>query len=112
MNSTRQRSLLLLTPMSFCLLASSGTFAKSETTDSASYVEKQNGGLVKKHMIEEKKKHTLKSQIVVDKISRKIIYTCFCDRKKHDFKLFKESNVHWINKILVLADNCSNSKKI
>lgn len=38
-------------------------------------------------------------------MSRKIICTHFCNGKKHDFKLFKKSKIHWINKVLVLADS-------
>lgn len=40
-----------------------------------------------------KKRHTLKTQVVVDKKSQKVICTSFSNGKKHDFKLFKESNV-------------------
>ncbi len=38
-----------------------------------------------------KKRHTLKSQVVVDKKSKKIICTAFSNGKRHDFRLFKES---------------------
>ncbi len=41
-----------------------------------------------------KKKHTLKTQVVVDKKSQKIIYTAFSNGKRHDFRLFKESKIH------------------
>ena len=42
-----------------------------------------------------KKRHTLKSQIVVDKKTKKVICTSFSNGKKHDFQLFKESGVRW-----------------
>src|SRR3972149_5342261 len=44
-----------------------------------------------------KKRHTLKSQVVVDKKSALIICTHFCNGKKHDFKLFKDSKVRQIH---------------
>lgn len=37
-----------------------------------------------------KKRHTLKSQVVVDKKTTKVICTFFGNGKKHDFRLFKE----------------------
>jgi hypothetical protein len=51
-----------------------------------------------------KKRHTLKSQIVVCKSTQKILCTSFCNGKKHDFKLFKESKVRWIHEIHAIAD--------
>ena len=42
-----------------------------------------------------KKRHTLKSQIVVDKKTKRVICTSFSNGKKHDFRLFKESKVRW-----------------
>jgi hypothetical protein len=51
-----------------------------------------------------KKRHTIKSQIVVQS-SRKIICTNFSNGKKHDFKLFKESHVRWIKKIKGITDS-------
>jgi len=51
-----------------------------------------------------KKRHTLKSQVVVDKWSRKIICTNFCNGKKHDFQLFKESKVRWNKNICGVVD--------
>lgn len=52
-----------------------------------------------------KKRHTLKSQIVVDKKSAKVICTDFTNGKRHDFRLFKESNLHIHPMIEVLADS-------
>ena len=51
-----------------------------------------------------KKRHTLKSQVIVDKRSKKIICTSFCNGKKHDFQLFKDSRVRWNRNICCLAD--------
>ena len=36
----------------------------------------------------------MKTQLVVDKKTMKIICLSFCNGKKHDFRLFKESRVH------------------
>ena len=36
----------------------------------------------------------MKTQLVVDKKTMKIICLSFCNGKKHDFRLFKESGVH------------------
>lgn len=52
-----------------------------------------------------KKKHTLKTQLVVDKKSSLIICTNFCNGKKHDFKLFKDSKVRWIQTIRGIVDS-------
>ncbi|WP_396426827.1 IS5 family transposase [Legionella anisa] len=41
-----------------------------------------------------KKRHTLKTQLIVDKNQKKIICTSFSNGKRHDFRLFKESGVH------------------
>ncbi len=52
-----------------------------------------------------KKKHTLKSQIVVNRENKQIICTNFCNGKKHDFKLFKESKTHWLNQTHAITDS-------
>lgn len=52
-----------------------------------------------------KKRHTLKSQIVVCKSTHKILCTSFCNGKKHDFKLFKESKVRWTSEIHAIVDS-------
>ena len=52
----------------------------------------------------EKKKHTLKAQIVIKGGTRKILKTDFSNGKKHDFKLFKESNIALGSKTKILAD--------
>jgi hypothetical protein len=51
-----------------------------------------------------KKRHTLKSQIVVDKKTKEVICTSFANGKKHDFRLFKESKIRISTKIKVLTD--------
>jgi hypothetical protein len=43
--------------------------------------------------------------VVVDKKSRKIICTSFSNGKKHDFKLFKDSKVHWVKTTKGLVDS-------
>ena len=48
-----------------------------------------------------KKRHTIKTQLVVNK-NKKIICLDFSNGKKHDFQLFKESKVH--TKVKILAD--------
>jgi hypothetical protein len=52
-----------------------------------------------------KKKHTLKSQIVVDKKSQQIICTAFANGKRHDFRLFKESKTQIHPAIGVVTDS-------
>ena len=59
----------------------------------------------KKFYSGKKKRHTLKSQIVVDKKTKKVICTCFSNGKKHDFKLFKESRVKCHASIEILTDS-------
>lgn len=59
---------------------------------------KKNRNNKQKHFYPREKKHTLKSQTIVDKRSRKVIYTPFGNGKKHDFKVFKESKVPWTEK--------------
>ena len=52
-----------------------------------------------------KKRHTLKSQVIVDKRSKKVICTAFSNGKKRDFRLFKESKVHWTEKTCGVTDS-------
>lgn len=59
----------------------------------------------KKYYSGKKKRHTLKSQVVVDKKSSLIICTSFCNGKKHDFKLFKDSKVRWTRNIQGIVDS-------
>lgn len=39
------------------------------------------------------------------KFSQKIVCTNFCHGKKHDFKLFKDSKVRWVNGICAITDS-------
>ncbi len=52
-----------------------------------------------------KKKHTIKTQIVINKRTKQIICTDFTNGKTHDFKLFKESNLPFQEKQTVLVDS-------
>ncbi|WP_422398273.1 hypothetical protein [Spiroplasma endosymbiont of Eupeodes luniger] len=40
-----------------------------------------------------KKKHTIKTQVIIEQETRKIIATSFSLWKKHDYSLFKESKI-------------------
>jgi len=51
-----------------------------------------------------KERHTIKSQVVIDKAQQEIICTSFSNGKKHDFRLFKESKVRFQTKTEVLTD--------
>jgi hypothetical protein len=42
--------------------------------------------------------------VIVDKRKKTVICTCFCNGKRHDFRLFKESGVHIHPKIKSLTD--------
>lgn len=41
----------------------------------------------------------------MDKKSKKIICTAYCNGKKHDFKLFKESKVRWTSERCGITDS-------
>lgn len=58
----------------------------------------------KRYYSGKKKRHTQKTQVVVDKESQKIICIDFCEGKKHDFRLFKESKVRFRSDTQVIAD--------
>ena len=47
----------------------------------------------KRYYSGKKKKHTIKAQLIIRRGKRKVLKTNFCEGKKHDFKLFKESRV-------------------
>jgi hypothetical protein len=51
-----------------------------------------------------KKRHTLKTQVVVNKKNAKILALDFSNGKQHDFKLFKESKIRIASNTQVLAD--------
>ena len=48
-----------------------------------------------------KKRHTIKSQIVVNKKTKQVVCTAFANGKCHDFKLFKKSKLSQILDIKV-----------
>ncbi len=48
----------------------------------------------KRYYSGKKKRHTLKTQMLVNLKDGQIICLAFADGKKHDFRLFKESRVH------------------
>ena len=58
----------------------------------------------KEVLLRQKKRYSLKSQVILDKNSRKIISTAFSNGKKHDFKLFKESKYHIHKNTKILTD--------
>ena len=47
----------------------------------------------------------MKTQVVVSKADNQIICTDFCEGKKHDFRLFKDSGVHCLEETELLADS-------
>ena len=51
-----------------------------------------------------KKRHTLKSQVVIDPQSLKVICTTHGTGREHDFQLFKRSQVKPLSWVEVLAD--------
>ncbi|NGX58103.1 MAG: hypothetical protein K940chlam3_01004 [Chlamydiae bacterium] len=51
-----------------------------------------------------KKRHTLKTQIIVDKNKKLVVCTSFSNGKRHDFRLFKKSGVHLHPEIRSLTD--------
>ena len=53
----------------------------------------------------EKKKHTIKIQIIMDEITKKIVGIAFEKGSVHDFKLFKNSTENLDKMIAFLADN-------
>ncbi|XVN40608.1 MAG: IS5 family transposase [Rickettsia endosymbiont of Argas persicus] len=59
----------------------------------------------KSYIIQEKKKrHTLKTQVVVNKKTKQVICTDFANGRKHDFRLFKESKMLIHHKVKVITD--------
>ncbi len=51
-----------------------------------------------------KKRHTQKTQIVADKASKRILCTAFDKGRRHDFNLFKQSNVYLKKESKCLVD--------
>lgn len=59
----------------------------------------------RKYYSGKKKRHTLKTQVVVDKLSSKIICLYNDCGKSHDFKVFKESKTHVAEEVLIAVDS-------
>jgi hypothetical protein len=51
-----------------------------------------------------KKKHSIKTQVLVNKSTKKILLTSSCNGRKHDFKQFKQLNLHFHKNKQVIAD--------
>lgn len=51
-----------------------------------------------------KKKHTIKTQILVDKSTNRILKTNFTNGRTHDFKLYKQSKIYLNESVEILAD--------
>ena len=58
----------------------------------------------KRYYSGKKKRHTIKSQLVVDPKGKKIICTHFSNGKRHDFRLFKESKTHVCPETVIVVD--------
>lgn len=67
-------------------------------------LKKNRRNLQKHYYSGKKKKHTIKTQVVVNKKNSQILATNFSNGKKHDFKLFKESKLRLNGKTKVLVD--------
>ena len=51
-----------------------------------------------------KKQHTLKSQVVVNQVTKEIICLAHSKGREHDFMIFKESKVRFNQELECLAD--------
>jgi hypothetical protein len=51
-----------------------------------------------------KRRHTIKTQLVVEKSSRRVICKSFANGRRHDFRLFKESKVRIGSKTEIKTD--------
>ena len=58
----------------------------------------------KKYYSGKKKKHTLKVQVIANAENRNIICISVASGHKHDFKIFKESGVHFAKQTQVIVD--------
>ena len=47
----------------------------------------------------------MKTLVVVDKKTRKVICLAFCNGRKHDFALYKESGIYVLGRIKIGADS-------
>ena len=58
----------------------------------------------RKYYSGKKKKHSIKTQVIADKKSKKIICTNYINGKVHDFEAFKSSKVHIASQLLAITD--------
>ena len=58
----------------------------------------------KRYYSGKKKRHTIKSQVIVAKKTKKVICTSFANGKKHNFRLLKESKVRVRPEVKILTD--------
>jgi hypothetical protein len=70
----------------------SGNYEVIQIDATETPIERQKKGQ-RKFYSGKKKRHTIKSQIVVDKATKEIICVKTSEGKKHDFKIFKESKL-------------------
>ena len=59
----------------------------------------------RRHYSGKKKRHTQKAQVIADQKSKRIMATAFCEGKKADFALFKQSRTGLALRTLCLADS-------
>lgn len=59
----------------------------------------------RKYYSGKKKRHTLKTQVVVNKSTAEIICINTGNGKMHDFKLFKKSKIHIVPEVAVIVDS-------
>ncbi len=69
------------------------TQPKAQSNAPSGHKKKNRKNKQKKYYSGKKKKHTVKTQLVVQEATGRIICTDFCEGKKHDFRLFKESRL-------------------
>lgn len=59
----------------------------------------------RKHYSGKKKRHTQKAQLIINQQTQEIIATAFATGSKHDFRLFKDSQIALAEQICSLADS-------
>ncbi len=55
-------------------------------------------------LFRKKKKHTIKTQVIIEKDSKKIISSYFSYGKNHDFKILKNSKTKFLSETTILVD--------
>ncbi len=58
----------------------------------------------KRILLGKKKRYTIKTQIIIEKDSKKIISSYFSYGKNHDFKILKDSKVKFLSQTTILVD--------